>query len=117
MRNPPDYRSPDGRFLVEWSMHSFVGNSTFVAPRVTDTATGDVLLDLWGAGSFGWFAWVVGAEGPVLSLGVGRVMSDSGCTVVIDADARTYALRDAKRAGKGLDHVRERLAIGGLAAA
>lgn len=117
MERPPDYTSPGGRFVVEWQDHSFVGNSTFVQPRVTDTRTGDVLLDLWGAGSFGWFGWVVDAPEPVIELGLRRVQSETGCTVVIDADARTYALRDVLRAGKGLDHVRERLRLGGLVAA
>lgn len=117
MEKAPDFRSPDGRFLVEWEDHSSVGNSTFVQPRVTDTRTGDVLLDLWGETSFGYFGWVVGTEGPVIEVAVRRVQRTVGCTVVIDADARTYALRDLVRNGKGLDLVRERLGLAGLVAA
>lgn len=114
MERPPAYVSPGGRFRVEWTEHSFVGSSTFVQPCVLDTSDGAVLLDLTGAGSFGWFAFVTGASGATLELAVRRVMSGSGCTVVIDADARTYEIRDAARGGKGLRHVRERLRFGGL---
>lgn len=114
MERPPAYTSPGGRFVVEFDEHSFVGNSTFVQPRVTDRRTGDVLLDLTVAATFGWFGWVLGCEEPVIELAVRRVQSSTGCTVVIDADARTYAIRDATRAGKGLGPLRERLAAGGL---
>ncbi|HEX8004538.1 MAG TPA: hypothetical protein VF519_17755 [Mycobacteriales bacterium] len=115
MERPPAYVSPGGRFRVEWLEHSFVGNTTFAQPKVVDTRDGAVLLDLTGAGSFGWFGWVLGADGAVLELAVRRVQSETGGTVVIDADARTYEIRDAARGGKGLDHVRERLRLGGLA--
>jgi len=114
MERPPAYVSPGGRFRVEWDEHSFVGNTTFVQPCVTDTATGEVVFDLTGAGSFGWFGWVLGAEGARLELGIGRVQSGSGCTLVIDADARAYEIVEPNREGKGLDHVRERLRAGGL---
>lgn len=114
MERPPAYVSPGGRFVVEMTEHSFVGNSTFAQPRVTDTATGDVLLDLTVAATYGWFGWVLRCEEPVIEIAVRRVQSSTGCTVVIDADARTYVIRDAARAGKGLEPLRERLAFGGL---
>jgi hypothetical protein len=113
MERPPDWTSPDGRFVVSWQEHSFVGSSTFVQPRVTDTTTGEVLLDLWPASTYGFFGWVVSSEGPVIELAVRRVMENVGATVVIDADARTYAPRDVIRIGEGLAGERERLRAGG----
>jgi hypothetical protein len=113
----PDFVSGDGRFRVRWAASSTVGNAWIVQPHLTDTRTGRVLLDLWGASTWDWDGTVEGCTASTVTLALRRFPGTVSCTVVIDADALTCAISDAARGGKGLDPLRERLRAAGLTAA
>ncbi len=113
----PDWVSPDGRFRLARACASTAGNAWICQPRLTDTRDGAVLLDLWGADTWDWDCPDVSAAGAVVTLALRRYGGSTGCTVDVDADARTYALRDAARGGKGLEPVVAALRRGGLAPA
>ena len=115
MDGRPDFRSADGRFLVEYGCAATVGNHWICQPRLTDVPAGAVLLDLWGAATWDWDCDRAEAAGPVVSLSLRRFPGSTACVVDVDADRRTYAIRDATRAGKGLDALREALRHAGLA--
>lgn len=108
----PDWVSDDGRFRVRFACSSTVGNAYVCQPRLLD---GDaVLLDLWSASTWDWDCYDVSAAGGVVTLGVRRFPGSTGATLVVDADAGTYEVRDALRHGKGLDPLYERLRLAGL---
>jgi len=110
----PDIVSEDGRLRVRRGSSSTVGNAWICQPRVLDERAGATLLDMWVASTSDWGVFDVTFDGPTVSLELRRFPGRTGATFVIDADARTYAVRDALRAGKGLDAVHERLRAAGL---
>jgi hypothetical protein len=110
----PDYVSPDGRFRVRWADQPTRGNLSIVQPRVVDERTGDVLLDGWRAATWDWDGRVTAATASTIELAMRKFPGRVHCDLVIDADARTYEIRNASRGGKGLDELREGLRFGGL---
>lgn len=82
-------------------------------PRVTDTRDGAVLLDLWGDDTWDYDGDVESSTDSTVTLSVRRWPGTAHCRVVIDADARTYALTDAVRA-KELTLLVGRLRAAGL---
>ncbi len=83
-------------------------------PRVVDTATGTVLLDLWD--TWDWDARVVSNDGGTVTLALRRYPGTTSAVLTIDADARTYRLG----AVRGRLHVlplRSRLRAAGLSRA
>ena len=80
-------------------------------PRVVDTQTGRVLLDLWD--TWDWNATVISNERGSVSLALRRTPGTARATLDIDADAGTYRLSDVS--GRwALRPLRARLKAAGL---
>lgn len=79
-----------------------------------DERTGQVILDLWATTTWDYTADVVGADGPLLTLRLNRLSSGAACTLVIDADARTFAMSETRPPLATHRLLRERLSLGGL---
>ena len=112
----PDFVSEGGRFVVEYEANTGPHDHLICQPRVTDTRAGVVLLDLWGAGTWDWDARVVADTPSTVTLELRRYPGTASCSVVVDADAWTYSLRDAVRRGR-LAPLVERLRLARLAEA
>ena len=83
-------------------------------PRVTDTQTGRVLLDLWD--TWDWDARVLRNERAVVVLALRRYPGTAGVTVEIDAGAGTYRLTHV-RGRWAVRPLRARLKAAGLSRA
>ena len=106
-----------GRFLVEHAVAAApLSQGDIRQPRVTDTRTGAVLLDLWKASTWDFDGDVTESTDSTVTLHVRRWPGSASCTLVVDADARTYALRDVVRERR-LAPLLERLRFAGLARA
>lgn len=103
-----------GRFQVEHAVTAApLSQGDIRQPRVTDARTGVVLLDLWSAATWDFDGDITASTDSVVEVYVRRWPGSAHCTVVIDADARTYVLRDAARP-KRLAPLVERLRFAGL---
>lgn len=95
----PLYRriSPDGALVVDLVSIEW-GNTHWVnSPRVTEIATGAVLLDLWNTD---WDGMVSFPEDGTLALGLRRYHAGGGCSVVIDAAMRRYTITEPEEAAR-----------------
>lgn len=80
-------------------------------PRVVDTQTRRVLLDLWD--TWDWDARVVSNDGAVVTLAMRRYPGTASAVLTIDADAGTYRLA-AVRGRWRIRPLRARLRKAGL---
>jgi hypothetical protein len=95
--------SPDLSIRLEWLVDEWSSSLWTHAPRVTDVATGRILLDLWGTSWDAQTAWI-GDNGLRLDLrrydraGAITVLLDpSGGTYRIGADGRACPLTDVRQ--------------------
>ncbi len=107
--DPPRY----GRFLVELDHDDGPHDHPIERPRVTDTVTGAVLLDMWLPETWDWDARPLSWEGPVLALHLRRFPGTLDVMLKIDADTRKYYVRGA-RWRPGLRPLVRRLHAAGL---
>ena len=99
------------RILVDLNPATGPKDAPVNRPRVTDTQSGRVLLDLWD--TWEWDAYVVRNDGGLVTL---RLRSYPGTVeggLTIDADAGTYAIRPRHR-WWAFRAVRQRLRAAGL---
>jgi hypothetical protein len=80
-------------------------------PRVVDTSTGRVLLDLWD--TWDWDARVVSNERATVTLALRRHPGTANAVLTIDAEAGTYRLA-AVRGRWQMRELRSRLRKAGL---
>ena len=107
--------SADGRFAVTWVEDSEGHGAIWRHPRVVDTRTGRVLLDLSGDETYGFAGTVVRAAGAVVEVALQNVVGGPSCHLVVDADARTFEIRPLAPAGATYPELRDRLRGLGLA--
>lgn len=113
----PDVETVDGRFRVEWQVQSEGHGEMWDQPKLVDQRSGDVLLDLHTAEAYGFSGRVVRSAGPVVELLVSALLDGDDCNVVIDADARTFEIRNLRPPGATHRRLRGFLRRAGLAEA
>lgn len=107
--------SPDGRFLVETGLDEGPRMSHVIArSRVTDRSRDVTLFDGWSVALFEWEGQVVEFGPSTVTLAMRRYPGRVTCTLVLDADAGTYAIRDLRPDGRQLRDLRDRLRLHAL---
>ena len=92
MTFPDTQMSPDGCIWVEWQATEWRMSHTSRAPRLTETGTDRLLLDLWGAD---WDASLTWLDAGVVQLDLRRYTQEGHCTVLLDAHAGQWRIGTA----------------------
>ena len=104
----PDLISPDGSLRVEFEENEYRMSHWVRSPRITDTESGEVLLDLWGGTM--WDGEVSFGDGGEVILVLRRYPGDvPGFTAHIDTRSRTFFFEDLPAAREPLSKFKRRL--------
>ena len=106
MTFPDTQMSPDGRIRVEWQVTEWRMSHSSRAPRLTETGTDRLLLDLWGDD---WDASLTWLDAGVVQLDLRRYTQEGHCTVLIDAHAGQWRIGNASAPPQPLETVKHGL--------